>query len=177
MSDPFLGQVIAVGFTFAPVGWAFCNGQLLSIAQNDALYNLLGTTYGGDGVTTFGLPDLRGRVPLNQGTGPGLSSYVLGQSAGVETVTLASGNLPKHTHTAGTAKSPGTTNVPSASTVLSDEGPGTPVITTYTAFANQQPLVGTTIGPAGSTLPHENRPPLLAINFVIALQGIYPSQS
>jgi microcystin-dependent protein len=177
MSDPFLGQVIAVGFNFAPVGWALCNGQLLNISQNDALFTLLGTTYGGDGTNTFGLPDLRGRVPINQGQGPGLSPYAMGQVAGDEAVTLVSGNLPAHTHTAGTANSPGTTNIPAANTVLSDEGPGTPIVTTYVPFANAQPLVGSTIQSAGQGLQHENRQPYLAINFVIALEGIYPTQN
>jgi microcystin-dependent protein len=177
MSEPFLGQVIAVGFNFAPVGWAFCNGALLSISQNDALYSLLGTTYGGDGVNTFGLPNLQGRVPVNQGTGPGLSNYVMGQVGGVESVNLSAGNLPTHTHTAGTANSAGSTNIPGSNTVLSNEGPGTPQITTYVAFANQQPLVGSTISNTGNSVPHENRQPLLAINFIIALQGIYPSQT
>src|SRR5262244_2437427 len=101
MADPFLGQVIAVGFNFAPVNWALCNGQLLNISQNDALFNLLGTTFGGDGVNTFGLPDLRGRVPVNQGTGQGLGTYVMGQVGGSESVTLIASNLPQHTHTAG----------------------------------------------------------------------------
>jgi len=177
MSQPFIGQVVAVGFNFAPVNWALCTGQLLSIAQYDALYTLLGTTFGGDGVNTFGLPDLRGRIPLNQGTGPGLSPYTMGQIGGTENVTLTAGNLPTHTHTAGTAKSPGTTNIPSGSTVLSDEGPTSAAITTYVPFANPQPLVGTTISRTGNSAPHENRQPFLAINFIIALYGIYPQQS
>lgn len=177
MAEPFLGQIIAVGFNFAPVSWAFCNGQLLPIAQYSALYSLLGTTYGGDGETTFGLPDLRGRVPINQGTGPGLSNYVLGQVGGFEQVTLTSGNLPAHTHTAGTANSPGTTNIPASNTVLSDEGPGTPAVTTYVPFGNPQALVGSTIQFVGQGLGHENLQPYLAINFIIALEGLYPPQN
>src|SRR5437667_9113581 len=98
MATPFLGEIRCFGFTFAPVGWAFCNGQLLSIAQNDALFALLGTTYGGDGVTTFGLPDLRSRFPLGMGQGSGLSNYIIGQLAGTENVTLTANQIPAHNH-------------------------------------------------------------------------------
>src|SRR3982751_6487214 len=98
MSNPFLGEIRMAGFNFAPRGWAFCAGQLLPISQNDALFALVGTTYGGDGQTTFGMPDLRGRVPINQGQGPGLSNYVMGQMSGTESVTLITAQIPPHSH-------------------------------------------------------------------------------
>jgi microcystin-dependent protein len=178
MSDPFLGQIITVGFNFAPYGWAFCNGQIMSIAQNDALYSLLGTTFGGDGVQTFGLPNLMGRVPVDQGQGPNLSNYVMGQTSGTESITLQTSELPSHTHTAVTSNNPGKANTPSNTTILSDEGPtSTQTVNTYVPFSSPQPLVAGTIGPSGGNAPHENRQPFLAINFVIALQGIYPQQS
>jgi microcystin-dependent protein len=179
MSQPFVGQVCSFGFTFAPVDWAFCNGQTLPISQYQALYQLLGTTFGGDGNTTFQLPDLRGRVPLNQGQGQTLSPYVMGQVTGSESVTLTSGQIPAHTHSVATCNTPGTTNVPSTGTFLSDEGPGTPAVTTYTpgAPATQIALAGSTISPSGSSLGHENRQPYLAVNFCIALFGIFPPQN
>jgi microcystin-dependent protein len=179
MAEPYLGQVCSFGFTFAPINWALCQGQLLSIGQNDALFALLGTTYGGDGQSTFGLPNLQGRVPINQGQGSSLSPYVLGQQSGSESITLTSLQLPIHNHLVATSNTPGTTNVPSTGTFLSDEGPGTPAVTTYTPGTppTQTALAGTTISPSGSSLPHENRQPFLAVNFCIALAGIFPPQS
>jgi microcystin-dependent protein len=177
MAEPFMGQIISVGFNFAPLNWALCNGQLMSISQNDALFTLLGTTYGGDGQSTFGLPNLQGRVPINQGQGPGLNSYALGQMAGTETVTLLPNQLPQHNHFVNTANSAGSTNTPASNTVLSDEGPGSPVVMTYVPFANAQPLTGQTIGQSGSSLPHDNQQPYLVVNFCIALYGLYPSQN
>lgn len=175
MSNPFVGQIISVGFNFAPIGWAFCNGQLLAISNFNALFTLIGTTYGGDGQTTFALPNLCGRVPVNQGQGPGLSPYALGQNAGTETVTLTTNQIPQHNHTVNVTSSAGTTNVPSGSTYLSDTGPGTPVILSYTAFANAQALTPSTIAPTGGNLPHENQQPYLCINYIICLDGIFPS--
>ena len=178
MAEPFVGQVCSFGFNFAPINWAFCNGQIVPIDQNTTLFQLLGTTFGGDGVTTFQLPDLRGRVPLNQGQGQSLSNYVMGQVTGSESITLTSGQIPAHIHSVATSNTPGTTNVPSTSVFLSDEGPGTPAVTTYTpgAPATQVALAGSTISPSGSSVGHENRQPYLAVNFCIALVGIYPSQ-
>jgi microcystin-dependent protein len=174
MSQPFLGQVLAVGFNFAPVGWAMCNGQLLSIAQNAALFNLIGTTFGGDGQTTFGLPDLRGRAALGQGQGSGLQSYVQGQTGGVESVTLTSSQFAGHTH-ALEAAATATTPTPGSGVVLGTPSSGTPI---YATAGTQTVLATNTVSPsAGSGGPHENRQPSTTINYIIALEGIFPSQA
>ena len=174
MSEPFIGQVIAVGFNFAPVGWALCQGQLLPINQNTALFSLLGTTYGGDGQSTFGLPDLRGRAALGMGQGSGLQPYVLGQPGGVESVTLTANQFASHTH-ALQAAATATTATPGSGVVLGTPAAATP---TYAAAGTATQLVGSTVSPApGSNGPHENRQPSLAINYIIALFGIFPSQN
>lgn len=174
MSEPFVGQVIAVGFNFAPVGWALCQGQLLPISQNAALFSLLGTTYGGDGQSTFGLPDLRGRAALGMGQGSGLQPYVLGQPGGVELVTLTANQFASHTH-ALQAAATATTATPGSGVVLGTPAAATP---TYAAAGTATQLVGSTVSPApGSDGPHENRQPSLAINYIIALFGIFPSQN
>ena len=165
----FLGEITLVPYSFAPRGYAFCNGQILSISQNTALFSLLGTTYGGDGVTTFGLPDLRGRCALSSGQGPGLSSYALGEQTGTETVTLTTGQMPAHGHTANAR----------------DDDPNSPVVTNnllanlqaYSNKAANTTLKNTMIGQTGGNQPHENRQPLLVLNYCIALQGIYPSRN
>ena len=172
MADPYIGEVRLFGGTFAPVGWAFCNGQLLSIADNDALYNLLGTTYGGDGVTTFGLPNLQGRLPLSLGALQGGGNYVLGQSAGSETVSLVGGQIGPHTHAAnagGGASAPGPAGNLLGATPSGQNRylpPGSGALLTLNAASIQ---------PSGSSSPHENMMPFLAVSFIIALQGIYPS--
>jgi microcystin-dependent protein len=174
MSQQFLGQVIAVGFNFAPVGWAMCNGQLLSIAQNSALFNLIGTTFGGDGQTTFGLPDLRGRAVLGQGQGSGLQSYVMGQIGGVESVALTSSQFAGHTH-ALEAATTSTTPTPGSGVVLGTPASSTPI---YATAGTQTVLATNTVSPsAGSGGPHENRQPSTTINYIIALEGIFPSQA
>lgn len=165
--DPYIGQLLLVGFNFAPEGWALCAGQLMAINQNPALYNLIGTTYGGDGVNTFALPDLRGRVPVHQGAG-----YVIGQIAGNESVTLTLQNYPQHVHTflAGSANANNTN--PSGNAI----GGGVPAFGATPTVAGQ--FVGGTISLApGNSLPHENRQPFLAMNWIIALNGVYPSQN
>ena len=179
MSDPFIGQIVSFGFNFAPANWALCQGQLMAISQNETLYTLIGTTFGGDGSTTFGLPNLSGTVPVNQGQSSGNSNYVMGQVSGTESVTLTTNTIPSHTHAVVTSNAGGTTNIPSSSTFLSNEGPGTPAVTTYVpgAPATQTALAGTTIGVSGGSVPHENRQPFLCINYCIALYGVYPSQS
>lgn len=173
MGTPYVGEIRAVGFNFAPVDWALCNGQLLSIADNPALFQLLGTTYGGDGVQNFGLPNLQGRVAVHQGQGPGLSNYVQGQMGGAESVTLASGQMPVHGHglagtsTGATAQNPSTSVVPAAlptGELLYATGTGT----------NLNP---DSISQVGGNQPHENRQPFQVINYIIALNGIFPSQS
>lgn len=182
MSQPFIGEIILFGGNFAPRGWAFCNGQILSIAQNTALFSILGTTYGGNGQTTFALPDLRGRVPVSAGQGPGLSPYSLGQQSGSETVTLTVQQMPAHNHpvnadgTNGTAVSPAGGNLAQTAT-----GTGKSAVTsnTYTTGAPAAPvqLNPTTIGPQGGSQPHNNLQPLLALNYIIALEGVYPSRN
>ena len=167
MAEPFLGQIMLFAGNFAPAGWAFCNGQLLSIQQNTALFSILGTTYGGNGQTTFALPDLRGRAPIHFGQGPGLSSYSLGQIAGVETVTLNVTQLPAHQHAQPASNAEQDTNrpnnaVPARGGVYAASGDGSALDPSTAVGGNQ---------------PHENRPPYLAMNYVIALQGIFPSRN
>ncbi len=177
--EPFLGQITLFPFSFAPTGWALCEGQLLSISQNTALFSLLGTYYGGNGVSTFALPDLRGRVPIGQGQGAGLSPYVIGSQQGVETVTLTSSQSPAHSHAFPAFASAATTNAPGGA--LPAEGHGTgrgsPAVNTYAPLATAAPLAVGQVGVAGSGGAHNNRQPNLALNWCIALQGIYPSRS
>jgi microcystin-dependent protein len=175
-SEPYIGETIIVGFDFCPRGWAAANGQLLSIAQNTALFSLLGTTYGGDGQTTFALPDLRGRALVHQGQGPGLSSYTMGQRAGTTSFTLTTSNLPAHVH-------PGTLRaVPTAG------NDGNPVRNSIavapagrTVYSTADPSVvmnsgDVTILPAGGNQPVAKTSPALTMNYCIAFQGIYPSR-
>ena len=173
MSDFFLGTIRLVGFDFAPVDWALCQGQALSIAENAALFSLLGTYFGGDGVNTFNLPDLRGRVALGQGQGPGLSNYVQGQAGGVEGVALTAGQAPSHRHTLMAAGNV-TTPDPGPSLAL-----GTPAaaVRMYGGTGAATALAPPSIGPFGSGGAHENRQPYLALNYIIALAGIFPSRS
>jgi microcystin-dependent protein len=171
----YVGQVIAVGFNFAPEGWVLCNGQLLSISEFSVLYTLIGTTFGGDGVNTFGVPNLNGRSPAGQGTGPGLPTMVLGQAAGTESVTLTSNQLPAHNHVLSASSATGTTATPSSSTALSNQSNGS--VTMYGAAPGNTTLAAGAISPAGSSLPHENRQPYNTVNYIISLFGIFPSQS
>jgi microcystin-dependent protein len=174
MSEPFVGQVIAVGFNFAPVGWALCQGQLLSISENTVLFQLLGTTYGGDGQSTFGLPDLRGRAALGMGQGAGLQPYQLGQSGGVEAVTLTANQLAGHTH-ALLAAATTTTPTPGSGVVLGTPAAATPI---YDAAGTATQLVSSAVAPApGGGSAHENRQPSLVINYIISLFGVFPSQN
>ncbi len=173
MSQPFVGQVIAVGFNFAPVGWALCDGSLLPIPDYSALFNLIGTTFGGDGQTTFGLPDLRGRAPLGAGQGPGLQSYVLGQIGGVESVALTGSQFAGHTN-ALEAAATATTPTPGSGVVLGTPGAATPI---YATAGTQAVLSTNTVSPSpGSGVPHENRQPSTTVNYIISLFGIFPSQ-
>ena len=176
MSEPFLGEIRMFGGNFAPRGWAFCNGQLLSIAQNTALFSILGTTYGGDGRVTFGLPDLRGRVPINAGQGPGLSSYTLGEVAGNENVTLIQAQIPPHSHTVacntGPASAPSPANNVLAAPVDSQGGAGNG----YTPAANAT-MSPAMIGTTGGGSPISIVQPLLCSSFIIALEGIFPSRN
>jgi microcystin-dependent protein len=160
------------GGNFAPLGWALCEGQLLPIAENDALFSLIGTTYGGDGETTFALPDLRGRIPIDQGSGAGLSPHTVGEMGGSEAVTLAASQLPVHNHafSATSNAAVGTSNA--FGSLLADTG-ATPIYG-MTPDATMHP---NTILPAGGSQPHSNMAPYLCVNFIIALQGIYPPLS
>jgi microcystin-dependent protein len=168
--EPFLGQLMLVPYNFAPQGWAFCNGQIMSIAQNSALFSLLGTTYGGNGQTTFALPDLRGRVAISAGQGPGLQNYSLGEVAGSESVTLISTQMPAHTHLVGASTG-------SAQATPDNAFPGSDTSTQIYDLAASTTMNPQMIQPAGGSQPHENRQPYLVLNYIIALQGIYPSRS
>jgi microcystin-dependent protein len=171
--DPYIGQIALVGFSFAPVGWAFCDGSLLQISQNSALFAVLGTTYGGDGINTFALPDLRSRVPIHQGQGPGLGIYVLGQQAGSEMVQLTSAQIPSHNHQGqGVANSSNSQN-PSGAVWANATG-DTPY---QTGTVGEGIMAAGAIGSAGGSQPHTNIMPYQAINYIIALVGVYPSQS
>ena len=171
MSDPFIGEVMMFAGNFAPLGWADCNGQLLSINQNQALFSLLGTTYGGDGIQTFALPDLRGRTPVHAGSGPGMSTRTLGETGGSESVTLSAAQMPSHTHTlrAAAAASTGTPG----STVALAQTSGAKV---YRAPSNPATM-GNGLASAGGGQPHDNRQPYLGVRFIMALEGIYPSRN
>jgi microcystin-dependent protein len=179
MSEQFLGEIRMFGGNFAPQGWSFCDGSLLSIAQNTALFQLVGTTYGGDGESTFALPDLRGRAPRHQG-----ATFIIGQIAGVEAVTLTGNQMPSHSHavmTAGASQG-GPVATPGGSAVLADEvitQPPSAQPHTYLPFdgTNQTSLAPNTIGVAGQSLGHDNMQPFLTVTFIIALVGIFPSQN
>jgi microcystin-dependent protein len=173
MADPFLGEIRMFGGNYAPVGWAFCNGAIESISQNDALFALVGTTYGGDGVTTFGLPDLQSRIPVHAGQGPGISqNYQLGAKAGAESVVLTTPQLPIHTH-AFFASTAGATQMSPTNQVIAQSGQRA----VYTEDTTTTNLAPTAIGPAGEGQPHDNLQPYLCITFIIALAGIFPPQS
>lgn len=180
--EQFVGQIILVGFNFAPYGWFQCQGQLVPISEYQTLYALLGTTYGGDGQSTFALPDLRGRVPAHQGQLSGGSPYLIGQRLGTEEVTLTSGQVGAHSHpfrTSSQAAPAGTGTTPSNTTVLGVSKSGTPnsgIFVYGTSTANTT-LAPNSITPSGNSLPHENRQPYLALNYIIAWAGIYPSQN
>lgn len=179
MSDPFLGEIRIVGFNFAPVGWALCNGQTMPITQNTALFSLLGTTYGGNGTTTFSLPNLQSRVPIHQGTGAGLSTYVIGQTGGTENVTLLTTQIPAHNHTVGVNNQNGNQSNPTnALLAVGNSGGREPVVSLdYTTAAATGTLAATAVSSAGGSQPHPNIQPYLTVNFIIALQGIFPSRS
>lgn len=170
MSTPFIGRIMMFGGSFAPVGWAFCDGSLQAISQNDALFTLIGTIYGGDGQNTFALPDLRGRIPIHQGTGPGLSTYTIGQQGGVERVTLT-GIQAGHTHAIQANNKTGSSTTPAGNIVA---GTATNPYSTGSTDVTMGPA---TIGTAGGSQPHNNMMPFLAVSFVISLFGIYPQQN
>ena len=168
MSNPYIGEIRMFGGNFAPAGWAFCAGQLMPISENDALFTLIGTTYGGDGQETFALPDLQGRAPMHVG-----NSHVLGEKGGVEQVSLTVQQIPIHTHAAVVSIDPGTTLNPGGSLVSSS-----PSINWYIEGIDPDTALSQpTVAPVGGSQPHENMQPYLAISFIISLFGIFPQQS
>jgi microcystin-dependent protein len=171
MADPFLGEIRLFGGNFAPQGWALCNGQLLSISQNTALFSILGTTYGGDGIQTFALPNLQGRVPIHWGQGAGLSAYNLGQSGGSENVTLLVNQIPAHSHLVSSdAGDQGASSHPNGQLLASS---GATSIYNNNADSTMNPAM---IQNTGGSQPHPNVQPYLCVTFIIALQGIFPSR-
>jgi microcystin-dependent protein len=172
--DPFVGEIRVVGFNFAPTGWAQCNGQLLPLSQNTALFSLLGTFYGGNGQTTFALPDLTDRLPVHQGQGPGLSPRSLGEQTGSETVTLLQSEMPSHAHAMFASNDPAELQAPAPNRAMARSTSGF----AYDALApNAMPSVDLAAQAAsvtGGSLPHNNSMPVLVLNYVIALQGVYP---
>lgn len=172
MSEPFIAEIRIFAGNFAPRSWAFCNGQLLPISQNTALFSLIGTTYGGDGRTTTALPDLQGRAPMHPGRGPGLSTRTLGERGGVNAVTLTEQQMPSHTHAQGAADRRPRSLTPTASTVVTEAGEAT-----YKASGFNVNMAAEAISITGGSQAHNNLQPLLAINYIIALQGLFPSRS
>lgn len=158
---------------FAPRGWALCDGSLLAISTNTALFSILGTTYGGDGRTTFALPDLRGRLPMHPGNGPGLTPRVLGESSGTETVTLVASQMPAHNHVVG-CHSAADQSAPANSIPATEATGGAPVYSSLPADGTMNPAM---IGIAGGSQPHANMPPYLCVNFIIATEGVFPSRN
>jgi microcystin-dependent protein len=173
MSDQFLAEIRIFPFNFPPTGWAFCDGQLMPISQNTALFALLGTTYGGDGKSTFALPDMQGNAPMQPGQGQGLSLRDLGEMSGVESITLLVSEIPVHTHSFQANGAPATLNAPDNGRSLARASGGN----AYKAGVNPDVQMGfTQIGVAGGGLPHNNMQPYLTLNFCIALQGIFPQR-
>ncbi|HEU0152874.1 MAG TPA: tail fiber protein [Arenimonas sp.] len=178
MSTPYIGEIrmFSFGTRGAPNGWQACDGSLLPISQFDALFALIGTTYGGDGQTTFAVPDLRGRVPVHQGTGPGLSTYVLGQRAGTETVAVLPTQMPAHTHTVVATTAAASTGTPGSGVIPGAVSGQTMYATTLTGATPFSPSAQT-VSLAGGSQPHENCMPTLTVQFCIATFGIFPSQA
>jgi microcystin-dependent protein len=178
VSEPYIGEIRMFGGNFAPLGWAFCDGQLMAIAENDALYALIGTTYGGDGQSTFGLPDLRGRAPMHVGQGLGLTNRILGEKAGVETVTLLTTQLPTHTHplvgSTDLADLAGPQTVNPANNAMLAQ---TSTFDHYVDSSATTQLNAQSITSQGGSQPHENMQPFLCVNFILSLSGLFPPQN
>ena len=173
MSESYVGEIRPFAGNFAPEGWALCDGSLLPIADNQVLFTLIGTTYGGDGQTTFGLPDLRGRALIHQGTASGLSPYTIGQPVGAETVTLTAGQMANHSHSFGGNTTAGNAAAPGPTVTLAATTAGLPI---YDGTATPVALSPRAVSTAGGSQPHGNRQPYLAVTYIISLFGIFPSQ-
>jgi microcystin-dependent protein len=171
--DPFVAEIRILPFNFAPKGWAFCDGQILPISQNTALFSLLGTTYGGDGKSNFALPNMQGNAPMHPGQGPGLSLHDLGETGGSETVSLLESEIPSHSHQLRVIGDQADQPVPSPARCLARSNGGFAWNPTFTAA----PMNGSAIAPAGGDQPHNNMQPYLTLNFCIALQGVYPPRT
>lgn len=177
MSEPFIAEIRIFAGNFAPRSWAFCDGQLLPLAQNAALFSLIGTTYGGDGITTMGLPNMAGRAPMHPGRGPGLTSRRLGEATGVEEVTLTEAQMPEHKHIARASTDAGVAGqVPNPMASISSSGFLDKLYSTETTTKLTDMADGV-VSHAGGSQPHNNLQPFLVMNFIIALQGLYPSRS
>lgn len=174
MSDQFVAEIRIFPFNFPPTGWAFCDGQLMPISQNTALFSLLGTYYGGDGKSTFALPDMQGNSPMQSGQGQGLSDRFLGEMSGVESITLLQSEIPLHTHTVGTMTDPANLQIPGPDRALARSVNATAYQSNTSA--NLQMMAPQSLAPAGGGLPHNNMQPYLTLNFCIALQGIFPQR-
>ncbi len=170
MAQPFVGEIQIFAGNFAPAGWVFCDGSLLAISENETLFNLIGTTYGGDGQSTFAVPDLRGRIPLHQGQGPGLPNYVLGQTGGVEEVTLTTNTMPSHSHPYLASADPGSGPTPVGTVAASSNA-----VKIYKTGVPATPMNASSILASGGNQPHSNLQPFIVINYIISLFGIYPS--
>jgi len=173
MADPFVAEIRIFPFNFAPKGWAWCNGQLMPISQNTALFSLLGTTYGGDGKSTFALPDMEGNAPMHPGQGPGLSLHDLGETGGSEFVTLLESEIPAHAHALRAYRSDPADRFQAKDAVLARANNGN----VYNTAANLVPMSPQTLAPAGGDQPHNNMQPYLTLYFNIALQGVFPPRS
>jgi len=171
-----IGTIVMFGGNFAPRGYALCQGQVMSIAQNTALFSILGTTYGGNGQTTFALPDLRGRSPLQQGQGQGLTNIAIGELSGAANITLAAPNLPAHTHLVG-CDATGTTSLNPSGNIPALSDDRSAAVTIYSGAAPNAPMNGAMIGPAGGNLPFSALNPFLGLNYIICTEGIFPSRN
>jgi len=167
MAQPYVGEIRMFAGNFAPVGWMFCEGQLLPISQNETLFNLIGTTYGGDGQETFALPDLRGRVPIHLGNG-----FILAETGGVESVTLTTQQIPAHRHPLLASTAAGNTNAPNNALIAAS-----PSVQIFLADSSDVSLAATSVTPVGGSQPHDNFQPYLCVNFIISMFGIFPSQT
>ena len=172
MGQPYIGEIRMFAGNFAPAGWAFCDGQLMPISENDALFTLIGTTYGGDGQETFGLPNMQSRIPIHAGTGAGGITRIIGEMAGVEQVTLTTQQIPVHNHSFVASTAVGTQNAPAGEVLASGS-----TVLTYRPTAPTQPMAAQSISPTGGSQPHDNMVPFLCINYIISLFGIFPQQT